>query len=148
MRPVTGRAGGWLLGFWSGLGFWGRVAVCFRFVRPHLCPRGYFLDYEHWSCPCPEPVRSFFRVVFSYIFIVIYKGKLSPIVPALFGGWQEFPNISIYIYILVFYLFYKLWISPLKFIIFKMFKLMCFTVLSLDEPTNFKFQHQPQTRFP
>ena len=76
---------------------------------------------------------------------IIYKGKLSPIFCC--PVWR-LARVSGYIYIfLVFYLFYKLWIIPLKFIIFKILNFINFTVLSLDEPRNFKFELQPQLKF-
>ena len=49
---------------------------------------------------------------------------------------------------LMFYLCSKLWILPTSSIIFKFLEFIFFTVLSLDEPSNFKFQAQPQTQIP
>ena len=82
---------------------------------------------------------------FFLIFIYYIRGKLSPIFCC--PVWR-LARVSGYIYIfLVFYLFYKLWIIPLKFIIFKILNFINFTVLSLDEPRNFKFELQPQLKF-
>ena len=116
---------GWAAWLALGLGFLGLVGGS-------LSGRGSGSCFVSPSPPS-SPARIFVRAGIFFVFYLFRSGARAE--PSGVG-WTVFSKFD------------KLWIIPLKINICKILEFLFFTVLSLDEPRNFKFQAQPQTQNP